>query len=232
LSDTLSGGDAIDVLEGGMGDDYLDGGAGSEYLNGGLGNDTYVVSGIDVVVDVGGIDRILVENSLSLESYAQVEHLAIQDAASIGAINLTGNALANTLTGNAGSNILQGMGANDVLQGLAGNNRLAGGSGKDIFEFSAPLNARLNVDTITDFRAADDTIRLDDAVFKGLKRGQLAKSAFAKGRKAADKSDRIIYDKDAGALYFDADGTEAAKPVLFAKLANKAAVNYLDFIAI
>ncbi|MBB4039026.1 Ca2+-binding RTX toxin-like protein [Microvirga flocculans] len=238
FGDTLAGGGGRDMLDGGGGADLLDGGAGDDILDGGLGNDTFVVSGNDAILDSGGLDTVLVAGSFSLAALAQIENLSVQSASSTAAIGLSGNALANVINGNAGVNTLQGQAGNDTLNGLAGNDTVLGGAGKDIlsggagkdtFTFNSSLNKSTNVDTITDFRATDDTIRLDDAVFKGVKRGALAKSAFVLGQKAADAQDRVIYDKKAGALYYDPDGTGSAKQLLFAKLANKAALSHLDF---
>lgn len=241
FGDSLVGGASVDMLDGGAGDDFLDGGAGADFLDGGLGNDTYVVSGADVIVDAGGYDTVLVANSFSLAALPRIERLSVQVAASTNSLNLTGNALANALTGNAGANVLSGADGSDTLWGLAGsdllkgglgNDVLWGGVGKDSFEFNTKPNGSANVDFIADFRAADDTIRLDDAIFKGLKRGALAKGAFVLGRQATDEHDRIIYDKAAGTIYYDADGTGASKQILIAKLPKKAALSHLDFIVI
>ena len=53
-----------------------------------------------------------------------------------------------------------------------------------------------------------DTIRLENAIFSGLGNGALAGSAFVSNTSgnAADASDRIIYEKDTGKLFFDKDG--------------------------
>lgn len=229
------------MLDGGAGDDVLDGGTGADFLDGGLGNDTYVVSGADVIVDAGGYDTLLVAGSLSLATVPQIEKLGVWAGSSTNSLSLTGNALANTLTGNAGANVLSGGDGRDVLQGLAGNDllkggpgndTLRGGAGRDSFGFDTKPSGSANVDFLADFRAMDDTIRLDDAVFKGLKRGALAKVAFVLGKKAADAQDRIVYDKAAGVLYYDADGIGVAKQILIAKLPKKTGLSHLDFIVI
>ena len=51
--------------------------------------------------------------------------------AGTGAINLTGNELANTIYGNDGVNTLNGGGGADILLGRAGNDILDGGAGID-----------------------------------------------------------------------------------------------------
>ena len=74
------------------------------------------------------------------------------------AINLNGNAFANSFYGNAGANILNGGGGNDALSGFGG---------ADLFLFTTAPGAG-NFDTIADFVHGDDTIPLDDAIFTAL----------------------------------------------------------------
>ncbi|TMM50437.1 hypothetical protein [Qipengyuania marisflavi] len=88
-----------------------------------------------------------------------------------------------------------------------------------MFIFDAALTAA-NVDHITDFRrGGGDTLELDLSVFSGISgAGVLDASAFHRGTSAADADDRIIYDKDTGNLFYDADGVGGADQVLFATL--------------
>ena len=93
----------------------------------------------------------------------------------------------------------------------------------------------INNDKITDFRAVDDTICLDNAVFTkvgGI--GALKSAAFYANMtgKAHDRSDRVIYEKDTGKLFYDADGTGNVAGVHFATLTNKAAVTVKGFYVI
>ena len=48
----------------------------------------------------------------------------------------------------------------------------------------------------------------------------------------ADAQDRIVYDRPHGRLYYDRDGTGAHAKVLFAILANHAALSNVDFVVI
>lgn len=60
-NDVLEGGEGDDVLNAGAGNDVLQGGAGTDLLEGAEGDDTYIwspESGIDVVRDYGGHDRL------------------------------------------------------------------------------------------------------------------------------------------------------------------------------
>ena len=74
-----------------------------------------------------------------------------------------------------------------------------------------------------------DRLYLDDAVFAELSPGALAPGAFHTGAAAADADDRIVYDADTGALYYDADGSGAGLAVQFATLHEGLALSASDF---
>ncbi|WP_410055008.1 hypothetical protein [Microvirga sp. Mcv34] len=99
-----------------------------------------------------------------------------------------------------------GESGHDYLNGGLGNDTLTGGDGQDTFAFSGKLGAK-NVDLITDFEHADDSISLSKAVFAKIQKGMLTKGAFWIGAQAHDRSDRIIYNDKTGTLSYDADGT-------------------------
>ncbi|MGO4525036.1 cadherin domain-containing protein [Microvirga sp. 2MCAF35] len=162
-----------------------------------------------------------------------------------------------TLTGTAGADTLAGRGNNDVLVGLAGKDRLYGnngndklsgglgndmldgGAGQDIFVFDAKLsktnklNKKQNLDRISDFAVADDTIHLKKSVFSKIsKKGVLKKGEFYIGTKAHDRDDHVIYNKKTGALSYDADGTGAKEAIQFATLAKNLKLTNLDFFVV
>ena len=152
-----------------------------------------------------------------------------------------GNQVANTLSGGSGNDKLYGYAGadkllggagNDVLAGGAGNDVLSGGAGADVFLFDTAPNRSTNLDRIQDFSVPGDTIRLEDAVFRGLARGALAADAFCVGAGARDGEDRIIYNKATGALSYDADGSGAAAAVKFAQLAAGLALSHADFFVV
>jgi Ca2+-binding RTX toxin-like protein len=135
------------------------------------------------------------------------------------------------IAGTVGNDAFVGGSGNDKLDGGYGNDRLTGGKGKDIFVFKSALSKTRNVDTITDFKPKDDTIQLENRIFKKLKKaGALSKDFFTVGTKAKDKNDYIVYDKAKGLLFYDLDGSDRGKAVLFAKL--KAGVDHKDFFVI
>jgi Ca2+-binding RTX toxin-like protein len=142
-----------------------------------------------------------------------------QQGGSSGADILKGDDFANILLGGAGNDTLSGMGGNDKLYGGTGKDILSGGMGRDVFVFDTKPNKKTNLDKITDFRAADDTIHLAKSVFSKIaKKGALSKSAFWSGHDAKDASDRIGYDKKTGALFYDSDGSGAHAAVQIATL--------------
>jgi len=177
------------------------------------------------VAGSNGIDTVRSAISFSLADTTHVlgvvENLTLFGTANI---NATGNAQSNVLIGNDGNN---------VLNGGAGNDLLTGGSGADTFVFDRPLHATLNVDTITDFDAAADTIRLSKAVFAALGPAPiLTETAFHIGEAAHDANDRIIYNPITGALSYDADGNGTGAAVQFATLGTGLALTHADFVVV
>jgi Ca2+-binding RTX toxin-like protein len=205
-------------ITGNSGANTLNGGSGSDTLLGGAEHDTYIVNGGDTVTENANQGTDTVQSSVTFTLGSNVEKLTLTGSSSI---HGTGNTLANTIMGN---------GANNTLNGSTGIDTLTGGSGADTFIFNTALGAS-NVDRITDFNVAADTIRLENAVFTGLAGGTLAATAFVRNTSgnAADASDRIIYETDTGRLYFDRDGTGAAAKVHFATIGTNLAVTHADF---
>ncbi len=147
--------------------------------------------------------------------------------------NLSGEGGDDRLNGGAGYDTLNGGAGNDTLNGGAANDRLMGGWGNDVFVFRDRLNKSTNVDTITDFSVQDDTIHLENGIFRQLKKtGELSKSFFTVGTKARDKNDYIVYDKKKGYLYYDADGSGQGEKVLFAKVTKGLSLTEKDFFVI
>jgi Ca2+-binding RTX toxin-like protein len=133
--------------------------------------------------------------------------------------------------GTSGHDVFVGGSGADKFDGGYGNDRLTGGKGRDTFVFKSALNKTKNVDTIVDFKPKDDTIELENKIFRKLtKTGTLSKDFFTVGTKAKDGNDHIVYDKAKGYLYYDADGSGKGKAVLFAKL--KANIDHKDFFVI
>jgi Ca2+-binding RTX toxin-like protein len=148
---------------------------------------------------------------------------------------LYGNDDNDSLGGGAGNDLIQGGRGNDLIYGGTGKDRLYGSSGKDIFVFDTKPSATSNKDPIYDFNVRDDTIRIDNSVFTKVGgNGALKSGAFwaSTSGKAHDSSDRIIYDKDGGQLYYDADGSGKGAAVQIAQLSKKLAMTYKDLYVI
>ena len=235
VANTLSAGAGDDRLHGAAGNDTLNGGAGADRMWGGAGNDTYYVnSGSDAVIERAGEGSDTVIAVVDYTLGADVEKLVLG-----GTSNLEGrgNSGANTITGNGGANLLVGSAGNDTIDGGAGNDRIYGGSGKDVLEGGAGRDGfyftdsgSATADRILDFAAADDTIFLSRAEFSKVAAGALSASAFREGIAAADASDRIIYDKASGKIFYDADGTGSAAATLFATVDAGTTLTSADFI--
>ncbi|PVE23720.1 matrixin [Microvirga sp. KLBC 81] len=143
---------------------------------------------------------------------------------------IIGNMIANVLKGRGGPDRLSGLEGNDTLVGGAGMDTLLGGTGRDVFLFNTRPSRTTNLERLGDFSAVDDTIFLENAVFTKLGMpGRLPTSAFWAGPKAHDLSDRIIYNKVSGTLYYDADGTGQAPQVLIGWLPKGLKITAGDF---
>jgi Ca2+-binding RTX toxin-like protein len=143
------------------------------------------------------------------------------------------------LYGGIGNDRLNGGHGNDKLYGGTGKDILAGGLGKDAFVFDTKPHSKANFDKILDYKVRDDSVWLENAVFKGIGRGgtpdkplKLQAKFFWKGSEAHDANDRIIYDPKNGALYYDKDGTGAASQVKFAQLKKGLAMSHHEFFVI
>lgn len=157
--------------------------------------------------------------------------------------NLRGNSHSNVIKGGQYKDTFDGAEGNDILWGGYGNDALTGGSGKDVFVFntvlgSAKTNKSKNLDKISDFKVADDTIWLDNAVFKKLGKGsegspgKLKKAFFTIGEEAKDRNDYLIYNKKNGKLYYDADGSGSKAAIEFASLKKGLSMTEKDFFVI
>ena len=103
---------------------------GSDYMRGGTGDDGYDVDSTgDSVIEDAGEGEDTVYSWISYTLGANVEHLLLYG----GAINGTGNALANDIDGIGGNNVLRGEAGDDELDGWLGNDTMYGGTGHDVF---------------------------------------------------------------------------------------------------
>jgi Ca2+-binding RTX toxin-like protein len=121
----------------------------------------------------------------------------------------------DAVLGGAGNDKIWGGDGNDTLNGGSDHDRivpglgtdgLAGGGGNDAFIFDTKAG-KTNVDTIADFDPEEDWIELAYEVFRGIGVNELKDKFFHVGTSAKDGLDRIIYNDDTGALFYDRDGS-------------------------
>ncbi len=150
----------------------------------------------------------------------------------------SGTAAADQLEGESGNDRLSGLGGNDRLSGFAGadtliggagNDTLVGGTEKDVFVFDKKPSVKSNLDYVQDFFPKDDTNHLSKTIFK-ISKGTLSKKAFVVGDHFKDKDDRILYLKNAGALFYDPDGSGPQKAIQFANISPKLPISHKDFV--
>ncbi|HTO30580.1 MAG TPA: M10 family metallopeptidase C-terminal domain-containing protein [Pararhizobium sp.] len=206
-----------------------DGAGAADLLKGLAGNDTYqIYTKTTTIVETGAsdtADRVMAGVDYTLGAGVRVEIMTTNGASGLSGIDLTGNEFVQAITGNAGNNILNGKGGSDTLKGLGG---------LDTFVFNTALGPS-NVDKILDFNVADDTIKLENAIFTALTSvGTLAASLFKDNFLAPrDANDKIIYNSNTGSLFYDADGLgSASTAVKFASLTTGLSLTASDFIVI
>ena len=225
---SLTGNALRQTITGNAGNNLMTSGTGaSDTMTGRGGNDTYRVNNSgDQIVEIAGegSDTVVAFVSFALDASDNIEFMATNNPAGFGAINLTGNGLAQTLTGNEGINILDGKGGNDIL---------IDGAGADHFQFSTALNATTNVDTIVEFNTAADIIALSSAIFGTLSIGFTEFDFISNATGLAETAEQnIIYNSATGALSYDADGLDGAAATQFATLTGAPTVVFSDFIII
>jgi RTX calcium-binding nonapeptide repeat (4 copies) len=196
---TIEGSSGSDWLIGNKFADHLNGHGGADLLSGGNGN--------DVILGGKGGDEVAGGNGKDL---------------------LKGGAGSDGLYGGEGADVLIGGGGADKLSGDGGNDVMTGGKGADAFVFDLPPD-HAGVDKITDFQTGLDTITLVGNVADIGGAGELGAAKFHIGEHAHDGSDRIIYNDQTGALYYDADGKGGISQVKFAMLDPGLNLSHADF---
>ncbi|HTV71561.1 MAG TPA: calcium-binding protein [Rhizobiaceae bacterium] len=181
----------------------------SGYVYGGDGNDT-------IIAGIGGDEFDGQNGNDTLTGNRGVDQIK-------------GGAGNDTVTGGAGDDRLYGDANNDKLNGGVGTDRLWGGANADTFIFNvAPTIA--NCDFIYDFNRVDDTIQLENAVFKQIGAvGPLKATAFKLSTQVKDADDRIIYNRATGQIFYDADGSGPIAPANFVSLTTKPLITAADF---
>lgn len=222
----LTGNEFAQTITGNAGANSINGRGGADTMRGVGGNDTYYVDNAgDRVIEAagGGTDTVGTNISYTLTAGQEIEKLVTTSAAGTAALNLTGNAFAQTIRGNAGAN---------TINGGAGLDTLTGGAGADTFVFNTTLGST-NIDSITDFNPVADTIHLENAIFAKLVTAGSLNAAYFKANTtgmATDGNDYIVYESDTGKLFYDADGSGSGGTVQFAVLNNNVSLTASHFL--
>lgn len=238
-NDTLVGDAGYNSLYGSYGNDTITGGGGSDYLYGDNGFDT-----LDLRTEGGRwwVDLAYYEARRGGVSAAVEDYV-------YGFEQVNGGGYSDTLIGDVSANTLMGNGGADVLNGRGGVDTLVGGSGADTFQFGG-YNAdywtpgsltpsSMGIDIIKDF-AQGDKIQLNHESFTAWPADTtgtvypvaLNANNFSTGKNvsAMRAQDRIFYDTDDGALFYDGDGGGSGSAAIqFATLANKYLLSASDF---
>lgn len=199
FNDKITGSTGADLIKGGGGFDILDGGAGN--------NDTadYSDKQGSVVVTLNQANQ----TQVTVDGYFEDIISNIE--------NLVGGNGNDSLTGDASANILSGGNGNDTLSGGSSNDTLTGGDGNDMFVFNTATAS--NIDTIIDFVSGQDKIQLSKTIYTGLASYSVnvpllstdfispVMSTSGSAPTSIDSTDRILYNKFDGSLWYDADGS-------------------------
>lgn len=238
----IFGNSGANLIIGLDGADTLDGRRGADTLEGGAGNDFYRVDDVgdrEVEAAGGGIDH--VEASVSWTLGDGLDHLTLV----AGAVDGTGNALANAITGNGARNTLLGLDGNDTIEGGtggdtitggAGADRLRGGEGADVFIYTSASEGR---DRLIGYNGLEDTLVISAAGFGGglttltdlLLQGRYIASATPVANSAAGIG-QFIWEFDAGRLWWDADGAGGAAAALIALMPDAIGMNAYEILLV
>lgn len=256
-NDKLYGGAGNDVFNGYWGDDKMYGEDGNDRflvqygndkVDGGKGSDTldfYFANTYGITIDLGtGTVNYYRYGSTGtgVTTFTSIENVL----GSILADTITGDGKDNYLSGDSGEDTIDAKSGNDMLDGGLGDDTLTGGSGKNGFMLTTAVTGIENIDTITDFVVAKDSIYLDDKIFTALtgtgavqktelftfKAMQTNQFQASSGTDPANGDVRVIYDSDTGIIYYDADGNDTGDPVAIAQLDPGLALTAADFFVL
>lgn len=139
--------------------------------------------------------------------------------------NVAAELQVNNIQGSRRPDLLMGGEGSDRLTGGAGIDTLVGGQGADLFVLNS--TQRSDRDIIRGFKPTEDIIQISQSGFAMQSQlGGLSSEQFSLGNQALDESDRIFYNPNTGALFYDADGSGELAQVRIATLKNQAALNY------
>jgi hypothetical protein len=206
-------------------------------------NDAFAIDALTGAITIKAGARLDYETAKTYTLQVTVKDLDGTGLSAAKAITINVTDVIDVVNGTSGKDVLVGASGTDRLNGFSGNDTLTGGTGKDFFIFNSKLGSsktdrKVNFDKITDFSVKDDTVWLDNKVFKKLgagseaRPGKLNKNFFVVGDKAKDKNDYLVYNKKTGVLSYDADGVGRGQALEFAQFSKKPALKITDFFII
>ncbi len=163
----MTGNEIAQSIRGNSGANILNGGIDNlrDTLQGGFGNDTCIINSVnDTIVESfteGLADRAKASVSFTLAAGNNIEFLETTNAAGVGAINLTGNEIAQTITGNAGANVLNGgvdAVVDTLIGGLGNDSYIINSFNDDITELAGGGTADRALCSVTFALATGDNI--------------------------------------------------------------------------
>jgi len=160
-NDNIKGGTGIDTIYGDSGDDIVSGDDGVDFMDGGTGNDTVDFSYWSATSLFGGGSGAGVEIDLEAE-VATWSPTVIETIANFE--NVIGSGGDDTITGTREANVIAGGAGDDMIEAGAGDDTISGGTGANTYVFSRGDG----MDTITDFNAGVDTLRIEGAAIANI----------------------------------------------------------------
>lgn len=251
--DDFGGGLATDLSYGGDGNDFFGLSGGNDSIFGGTGTDVLTLyafnRGVDFTLAAGGTGTVTIRTADNLGFTGVTKYTGIEGLIGGGFDDtLHGNSADNVIYGEYGADILYGLAGDDALNGGNGHDTLTGGKGSDAFVFLGDEDRRLMADTadvLTDFDPTADKLVFFSRNFTGLRTASDAPDGTMTGtplfallasefavqttRFAATIGVRLIYDRDDGLLYYDADGALSGyRPRLIADIGHDLALTAGD----
>lgn len=226
-NDVLRSGEGADTLLGGHGNDSMQADAGADLVLGQTGDDTARgQDGNDTLMGGAGQDSLMGDSGADLlvggDGGDELLGGLDQDTLSGGAGN-------DTLNGGDGADVLRGGAGDDSLHGMEGADRLRGDDGADAFALGKGSFAGKRV---LDFDALEgDWLQLRH-LGPGLPPGPLAEARFVANLsgKATQDFAQVIYETDAGRLWYDPDGTGAVEREVLAILVGAPTLSASDIV--
>lgn len=184
----------------------------------------------DILVwEVGGASR---ADASRIDGGAGNDHIYANSAGYVTLIGGVGNDFLDHVASGDGVGVLRGGLGNDWMQANGdGRTIMYGGEGSDGFNLSLMGETGWQYrEIIADFNADEDRIAFSYISAPDLPEGNLAADNFRIGRSAQDADDRIIFNPETGALYYDSNGNEAGGRTILATVnVQSGTVDHTDF---